>query len=62
MPKMKTRKSVAKRFKKTAKGRFKRKQAGNDHLRTKKRPDRRRRLRRGKLVSKTDEKRLRKLL
>ena len=62
MGKMKTRKSMAKRFKKTSKGRFKRLQAGNDHLRSKKSSSRRRKLRGTTLVSKTDEKRIRKLL
>ncbi|MFO8060042.1 MAG: 50S ribosomal protein L35 [Bacillota bacterium] len=62
MPKMRTRKAAAKRFKKTARGQYKRAQSGNDHLRSKKTSARRRRLRRTTLVSPNDHKRLKKIL
>ncbi len=62
MPKMRTRKAAVKRFKKTAKGRYKRAQSGNDHLRSKKTSARRRRLRGSTLVSPTDQKRLKRIL
>lgn len=58
MPKQKTRKSVAKRFKKTANGKIKRGSAGRGHLFTNKSTKQKRRLRAGGLVDKADVKRL----
>ncbi len=45
MPKMKTKKGAAKRFKVRASGSIKRSQANKRHILTKKSPDRKRRLR-----------------
>ncbi|MDD5680523.1 MAG: 50S ribosomal protein L35 [Candidatus Omnitrophica bacterium] len=50
MPKLKTRKSVAKRFKITKSGKIKRTQAGRSHILTKKSRKRKRQLRRKALV------------
>lgn len=57
MPKQKTRKSVAKRFKRTASGKLKRQGAGRGHLFTGKSSKQKRRRRAGGLVSKSDQKR-----
>lgn len=54
MPKIKTLRSAAKRFKKTASGMFKHKQANLRHLLTKKTTNRKRHLRSKKVVSKGD--------
>ena len=54
MPKIKTLKSAAKRFKKTASGKFKRKQANLRHILTKKTTAKKRHLRSKILVSKGD--------
>jgi large subunit ribosomal protein L35 len=62
MPKMKTNRSAAKRFKKTASGRLKRGKQNRRHILTKKSPKRKRQLRRSALVSKADEKRMKRLL
>jgi large subunit ribosomal protein L35 len=62
MPKMKTNRSAAKRFKKTATGRLKRGRQNRRHILTKKTPKRKRQLRRAALVSKADEKRIKRLL
>jgi len=62
MPKMKTNRSAAKRFKKTGSGKFKRNRAGKSHILTKKKTKRKRRLRHSTIVSKADEKRVRRLL
>lgn len=56
MPKLKTNRGAAKRFKKTAKGRFKRSQSHLNHILTKKSPKRKRHLRPGQMVDKADEK------
>jgi large subunit ribosomal protein L35 len=61
MPKMKTNRSAAKRFKKTASGRLKRGKQNRRHILTKKSPKRKRQLRKSALVSKADEKRMKKL-
>jgi len=58
MPKMKTRKSVAKRFTRTGGGKFKRTMAGRRHLLSGKSRKRKRQLRRGALVSPADYKRI----
>ncbi|WP_422667084.1 50S ribosomal protein L35 [Buchnera aphidicola] len=54
MPKMKTLKSAAKRFKQTASGKFKRKQANLRHILTKKTTSKKRHLRSKIIVSKGD--------
>jgi large subunit ribosomal protein L35 len=58
MPKQKTRKAVAKRFKLTASGKVKRASAGRGHLLSGKSRKRKRKLRSGALVSKGDMKRI----
>ncbi len=62
MPKMKTQRSAAKRFKKTASGKIKRYKAYRTHILTKMSPKRKRKLRKAGLVSKADTKRVQKLL
>lgn len=62
MPKMKTRRATAKRFKKTGTGKFKYKSMGTRHIMTKKSSKRKRKLRHPVIVSKAEEKRLRVLL
>lgn len=54
MPKQKTRKSVAKRFKATGTGKYKYKAAGRRHLAASKTTKRKRQLRKESVVSKTD--------
>lgn len=62
MPKMKTNRSAAKRFKRTGTGKIKRRRSGKSHILTKKSTKRKRRLRKSTLVSKADEKRVKRLL
>ncbi|HXL02091.1 MAG TPA: 50S ribosomal protein L35 [Candidatus Atribacteria bacterium] len=62
MPKMKTHRGAAKRFKITATGKIKRGQAGKSHLLAHKDRDRKRRLKKSVILDKSDEKRVRKLL
>lgn len=62
MPKQKTNRSAAKRFKKTGTGKIKRHKAYTSHILTKKSPKKKRRLRKPTLVSKADEKRIKRLL
>ena len=62
MPKMKSHRGAAKRFKKTASGRIARGQNNRSHILTKKRTKRKRNLRKSALVSKVDEKRIRQLV
>lgn len=62
MPKMKSRRGAAKRFKLTGKGRVKRHSAYASHILTKKSPDRKRGLRHSSLVSEADEPRVKKML
>ncbi|HUF12128.1 MAG TPA: 50S ribosomal protein L35 [Longimicrobiales bacterium] len=62
MPKMKTNKSAAKRFKKTGTGKLKRGHAFTSHILTKKSPKRKRHLRKSSLVSNADEKRMKRLI
>lgn len=62
MPKQKTNRSAAKRFKKTGTGKIKRRKAYTSHILTKKSPKRKRNLRKPTLVSKADEKRVKRLL
>lgn len=56
MPKMKTRKAVAKRFKVTGTGKIKRTHDGRNHILTKKTKKRKRNLRKAGYVSKSYEK------
>ncbi len=62
MPKLKTNRSAAKRFKKTGKGKIKRYKAYKSHILTKKTTKRKRNLRKGTLVSDADAKRINKLI
>jgi large subunit ribosomal protein L35 len=62
MPKMKTRKAVAKRFKKTSSGKFKHKRAYRNHILTKKKKKRKRQLRKDGYIEGKDAKRLDKML
>ncbi|HNW93739.1 MAG TPA: 50S ribosomal protein L35 [bacterium] len=62
MPKMKTRKSAAKRFRATGKGKFKRNRAYKSHILTSKSRKRKRKLRQGAVVNKTNESQLRRML
>ncbi len=62
MPKMKSHRGAAKRFKKTASGKLKRGHSMHRHILTKKSPKRKRNLRDSALVSKGDEKRMTRLL
>ncbi len=62
MPKMKTHRGAAKRLKKTATGKVKRHKANKSHILTKKTTKRKRHLRKSKLVSKADSKRIERLL
>ena len=62
MPKIKTNKAAAKRFRKTAKGKLKRRKAYTSHILTKKRAKRKRSLRKISYVDKADEKRIKRLL
>lgn len=62
MPKLKTRRAVAKRIKKTGSGKFKREMAWARHNLTKKSRNRKRRLRQNTLVSPADTKKIRRLL
>lgn len=62
MPKMKTNKGVAKRFKVTGTGKVKRRQANKSHILTKKASKRKRRLRKPELAAKGDAKRIKRML
>lgn len=62
MPKMKTQRAAAKRFKKTGSGKLKRFHAYHSHLFTGKSAKRKRKLRKPALVSKGDFKRIKQLL
>ena len=62
MPKMKTNRSAAKTFRRTASGKFKRAKAYRSHILTKKSSKRKRKLRKPTLVSKADQKRVKILL
>ncbi len=62
MPKLKTHRGAAKRFKKTAKGKIKKSSAYKSHLLTGKSSKRTRRLRKGGLVDKTNLDSVKKLL
>lgn len=62
MTKMKTKKSVAKRFRFTGSGKIKRSKAYRGHILTKKSAKRKRRLRSSGLVNRADSNRVRKSL
>ena len=62
MPKKKTNKSVAKRFKRTAKGKIKHAKAGAGHLLSSKSRKRKRRLRNRGVLSKVEQSRVSKML
>jgi large subunit ribosomal protein L35 len=62
MPKMKTRRAAAKRFKKTATGEFLHEKAFKQHILEHKSPARKRALRKAALVHKTDHERVAKML
>jgi len=62
MPKMKTKRNAAKRFKLTGSGKLKRFKAGGRHLLTRKGPKRKRRLRKGSVLTTSMSKRIKKLI
>lgn len=62
MPKMKTNRAAAKRFKKTASGKIKRKKAYHSHILTKKSAKRKRNLRKSGFISEADERRMNQLM
>ena len=62
MPKMKTHRGAAKRFKKTGTGKIVRSRRNKQHILTKKSPKRKRRLRKDALVHRVDEKRIKQML
>ncbi len=58
MPKMKTNRSAAKRFRRTASGKLRRKKAFKNHILTHKSSKRIRQLRKGETLEKGDERRM----
>ena len=62
MPKQKTNRSAAKRLKRTGTGKLRRKKAYKSHILTKKTRKRKRQLRKGTLVSGSDEGRMNRLV
>ena len=62
MPKLKTNRAAAKRFRFTKSGKVKRKKAFKNHILSKKSPKRIRNLRAGAIVKEADEKEIRALL
>ena len=62
MPKMKTHRGAAKRFRATGKGKLRRSHAYAGHILTKKTRKRKRRLRKGALISAADRRKTRALL
>lgn len=62
MPKIKTHRGAAKRFKKTASGKFKGSHAFHSHILGKKSPKRKRNLRKATIASAADAVRLKRLL
>jgi len=62
MPKLKTRKAVAKRFKITATGKVKHYRSGKSHILTKKNAKRKRRLAKPKILEGTQAKMIKKML
>jgi len=62
MPKMKTNRGAAKRFKRTGSGKFKRSQAFLNHILTSKSTKRKRHLRHGLIVADADQATLKRML
>ena len=62
MPKMKTSRAAAKRFKVTGTGKLKRNKAYKSHILTKKSPKRKRNLRKSTVTDKTNVKNMKKIL
>ena len=62
MPKIKTNRSAAKRFKKTGTGKIKRQHMNTGHILTKKSKKRKRHLRKSTLVSVADQKRVERMI
>ena len=62
MPKQKTKRGAAKRLKRTASGKLKRYSGWKSHLLETKSPKRRRRLRKGTVIAKADERRMKVLV
>ena len=62
MPKLKTNRGAAKRFKKTGSGKYKRSSSHMNHILTKKSSKRKRQLRQSSLISNGDLKSVKKLL
>ena len=62
MPKLKTKRAAAKRFKVTGTGKLKRNKANKSHILTKKTTKRKRNLRKATMTDKTNEKNMKKIL
>ncbi len=62
MPKMKTKRSAAKRFSKTGSGKLKRNKAYKSHILTKKSPKRKRNLRKSTITDETNVKTMKKIM
>jgi large subunit ribosomal protein L35 len=62
MPKMKTHRGAAKRFKKSGSGKIIRSRSNKQHILTKKSSKRKRKLRKHAVVDRVDEKRLKQML
>jgi large subunit ribosomal protein L35 len=62
MPKMKTRRGAAKRFKITGSGKIRRNRANKSHILTKKTPKRKRQLRKGTILTGVEVKRVKKMI
>ena len=62
MPKMKTHRGAAKRFRSTASGKFKRSKAYASHILTKKTTKRKRKLSTPTLISESDQKKIERML
>jgi large subunit ribosomal protein L35 len=62
MPKMKTRRAAAKRFKLTGRGRIKRNKANHSHMLIRRSKNAKRKMRKAGLVDSTEEKRVRRML
>ena len=62
MPKMKTHRGAAKRFRKTGTGKIARSRRNKQHILTKKSPKRKRHLRKTTLVDRVDEKRVKQMI
>ena len=62
MPKLKTKRAAAKRFKVTGTGKLKRNKANKSHILTKKTTKRKRNLRKAAMTDKTNEKNMKKIL